>query len=156
MKKSILVPAAVAVLSMSTSLTALAGWTQDSRGYQYKREDGSYVRNDWLEFNQIWYHFDASGYCETGWIWADGYWWYQNADGSYACNGSQVIDGTLYSFDENGHLKETSEHEQKIQHIRDVYNYTNSRRDLHTYGGGTCINYTDGESLVKAVLRNDL
>ncbi len=90
---------------LSTTSVYGAGWTNDDRGQRYQKEDGSYVISDWLEHNQIWYHFNAEGYWETGWIWADGYWWYQNTDGSYACNGSQVIDGKIYSFDENGDRK---------------------------------------------------
>lgn len=141
---------------LSTTSVYGAGWTNDDRGQRYQKEDGSYVISDWLEHNQIWYHFNAEGYWETGWIWADGYWWYQNTDGSYACNGSQVIDGKIYSFDENGHLKQASEHEQKIQHIRDVYNQTNTRTDLKAYDGGNYIDYAvDDDRLVKAILKND-
>lgn len=98
----------------------------------------------------------------AGWIWEDGYWWYQNMDGSYACNGSQVIDGVLYTFDENGHMKETdtqssqvSEQEQKILHIREVYNSINARNDLDIFSSESYVDYADQGKLVKAVFIND-
>lgn len=57
---------------------------------------------------------------------------------------------------QNGYLKQISEHEQKIQHIRDIYNQTNERTDLKIYEGETIIDYaTNDNQLVKAVLKND-
>lgn len=98
----------------------------------------------------------------AGWIWEDGYWWYQNMDGSYACNGSQVIDGVLYAFDENGHMKEnhpqssqTSEQEQKIQHIREVYNSINARNDLEIFTGESHLDYADQGKLMRTIFMKD-
>lgn len=69
MKKKILnLLGASFLISMSLSLTSLAGqWQQDSKGWWYQNDDGSYVSNGWQEIEGKRYHFDEKGYMATGW-----------------------------------------------------------------------------------------
>ena len=44
-------------------------WKQSEDGrYWYKREDGTYPKNEWQELAGGWYFFDEAGYMKTGWI----------------------------------------------------------------------------------------
>ena len=46
--KKLLICGLVTTLSLSSSLTALAGtWKQDSKGWWYQRDNGSYPSNGW-------------------------------------------------------------------------------------------------------------
>lgn len=57
-----------------------AGWVQDSKGWWYRRSDGSYPKSQWLELD-AWYWFDADGYA--------------------ACFSWREINGKQYFFDAN-------------------------------------------------------
>lgn len=60
--------------------TSKQGWYNDSNGWWYRNEDGTYPKNQWKELyeyeglkedpgNKRWYHFDVKGYMDTNkWI----------------------------------------------------------------------------------------
>lgn len=82
------------VLSLSAALssTALAGtWQNDSTGWWYQNDDGTYPANtwQWIDGNGDGisenYYFDADGYCLTGTTTPDGS--TVNADGALTING---------------------------------------------------------------------
>ena len=51
-------------MSMVLSSTALAGtWMQDSAGWYYQNDDGSFPTNQWFQdFDGKWYYLNESGY----------------------------------------------------------------------------------------------
>ncbi|MBQ7535099.1 MAG: cell wall-binding protein [Stomatobaculum sp.] len=53
-------------------------WLRDSIGWWYCNADRSYTTNDWQLIDGRWYHFNASGYMDTGWFQSpvSGYWYY--------------------------------------------------------------------------------
>lgn len=55
-----------------------AGWQQDNRGWTYRQNDGSLVRNRWLFVDNNWFHLADSSYMETGWLYTDNNWFYLN------------------------------------------------------------------------------
>lgn len=56
------------------------GWQQDEHGWWYGKEDGSYVKNEWLEDDGKWYNFDEDGYARIGWYQDGEDWYYFGAD----------------------------------------------------------------------------
>ncbi len=61
------------VLAASMSSAAFAGeWKQDSIGWWYQNDDGSYPVNQWLEVDGKQYYFNESGYMLSNTITPDG------------------------------------------------------------------------------------
>ena len=68
MKKKILTIMLAAALTAAAALPAFAGqWQTGAGGWWYQRDDGSYPANQWEAIDGEWYHFNASGYMQTGW-----------------------------------------------------------------------------------------
>mgnify|MGYP002766815157 FL=1 len=53
-----------------------AGWKQNKNGYWWQENDYSYPRNQWKIIYGKQYHFNSSGYMDTGWKKIDGKWYY--------------------------------------------------------------------------------
>lgn len=86
--------AASILLAVSMSGTAFAGeWKQDSIGWWYQNDDGSYPFNTWQWIDGNYdgiaesYFFDANGYCLMNTITPDGY--------TVDLNGAWTIDGIV-------------------------------------------------------------
>lgn len=84
-------------------------WEKDGNNYRYYYSDGMLASNCWLEItwnNTIhWYHFNASGIMDTGWLKDNfGNWYYLNVspDKVYGSmvTGWNLIDGNWYYFNE--------------------------------------------------------
>ena len=84
-----------------------SGWTQDANGWRYKKSNGSYAGGEWqlaeAGGRTDWYHFNAQGYVEGGWLTdTDGhrYYLYDTNDSrfGYMLTGWQQIDGQWYYF----------------------------------------------------------
>lgn len=82
-------------------------WIQDTVGWWYKNQDGTYPKSCWqqLSYNGTseWYHFDEKGYMQTGWFTdEDGNIYYLHAvgDGTRGrmVTGWNLIDGKWYYF----------------------------------------------------------
>ena len=72
--KKIRILMGVVILSVITSMTALAGeWKQSNKGWWYQNEDGSYPQQEWQEIDSKEYYFDESGYMLSKAITPDGY-----------------------------------------------------------------------------------
>ena len=86
--------AASILLAVSMSGTAFAGeWKQDSIGWWYQNDDGSYPSNTWQWIDGNYdgiaesYFFDANGYCLMNTVTPDGY--------TVDLNGAWTIDGIV-------------------------------------------------------------
>ncbi len=82
-------------------------WHQDENGWWITKADGSYPVNCWYQAfwndRQDWYHFDMSGYMQTGWFTdTDGrrYYLHPVSDGTqgHMYVGWKLIDGVWYYF----------------------------------------------------------
>lgn len=70
-----------------------AGWEYSSAGWKYANEDGSYVRERWLESGGYWYYMDEQGYMKRGcWVQDGGKSYYLSAIGEMLVN-SATPDG---------------------------------------------------------------
>lgn len=74
--------AAAAILSAMMGITAYAGqWNQDTVGWWYQNDNGTYPINGLKKIDTYWYYFDKEGYMKTGWyVFANG-WFGFNEDG---------------------------------------------------------------------------
>ena len=78
-------------------------WVQSGSRWWYKHADGSYTTNGWEKINGVWYHFDNSGWMQTGWV-KDGSWYY--LDGSGAMKTGWLKDnGSWYYLQDSGEMK---------------------------------------------------
>lgn len=69
------------------SITSYAGqWKQDSKGWWYQNDDGSYPANKWSQINGEYYYFNSSGYMLANTTTPDGY--KVGSDGTWL-NGSE-------------------------------------------------------------------
>jgi glucan-binding YG repeat protein/DUF1680 family protein len=77
------------------------GWQQDEKGHWYQNEDGTRLVNCWKVIEGKWYHFDADGYRQTGWLQDGKTWYFLNEDGTMATG--WLLDGkTWYYLKNNG------------------------------------------------------
>ena len=115
-----LIPAVAAVLLVAVFLLLPNGWRVDSNGYSYY-SGGQRLKDSWLEYKGVWYHFDDSGSMDkgftevdgavyyfgedgvrvTGWMESEGMRYYFAPDGKMA-TGWQMIDGIRCYFGEDG------------------------------------------------------
>lgn len=61
-------------------------WNVNAAGWWYTYSDGSYPIGCWRMIDNEWYHFDAQGYMETGWIQDGTAWYYLKQSGAMAKN----------------------------------------------------------------------
>lgn len=74
MKKKILIFTSVMALSFLTANTALAGqWQQDTTGWSYQNDDGTYRNTGWSWVDGKCYYFTPEGYCLQNTQTPDGY-----------------------------------------------------------------------------------
>lgn len=51
-------------------------WQQNGIGWWYRKSDGSWPANSWLQINNDWYYFKSNGYMATGWVQTNNKWYY--------------------------------------------------------------------------------
>ena len=78
-------------------------WIRSGSRWWFKHNDGSYTSNGWEKIDRTWYHFDGSGWMQTGWV-KDGSWYY--LDGSGVMKTGWLKDnGSWYYLDSSGAMK---------------------------------------------------
>lgn len=93
----------VVCLSILPSMTVFAGqWDQDSTGWWYQNDDGTYPASKWVTIDEKQYYFNADGYMVTGWVLTtQGDWYYLNPSGELRYD-ELTENGVVYYFDSNG------------------------------------------------------
>lgn len=108
--KGLLAAAAVllaALLSLAVAAPAWAAngtWKEDSTGWWYQRDDGSYPANRWELVGGQWYYFEPSGYMATDWRNVGGTWYWLGSDGAMR-TGWYTVDGEWQWSDSSGAWK---------------------------------------------------
>lgn len=76
-----------------------AEWKKDGNGWRWQEDNGSYSTSKWKKINGKWYHFNASGYMDTGWY-QKGISWYYLGDANDGAmkTGWHQINGKWYCF----------------------------------------------------------
>lgn len=102
MKKRLSIAAILGVgLALATTFSSFAGeWKQDTKGWWYQNDDGSYVANNWLDVDGKRYHFDENGYMLTGWNKLPATRFNVNGDGSKSYYDTEA----WYYFEPSGEL----------------------------------------------------
>lgn len=86
MKKRILTLAVAGIIALSSTLTSFAGqWKQDTSGWWYQNDDGSFHQGGWTWVDGRCYYFAPSGYCLTNTTTPDGF--QVDASGAWIING---------------------------------------------------------------------
>ena len=78
-------------------------WEQDSRGWKYKRSNGTYIQSAWETIAGRRYYFNTNGYRVTGWQTLSGKRYYFMPDG-HMWTGWGSFGGTKYYFMADGHM----------------------------------------------------
>lgn len=78
------------------------GWILSEQGWWYKEKDGSYPVSTWKKAGDDWYHFDTSGYMQTGFLQDEGVLYYLDENGAMVHDENRTINGLNYSFDSSG------------------------------------------------------
>ena len=79
-------------------------WFMGSNGWSYRTADGTFVKSCWMQIDAAWYHFNASGYAETGWV-NDGNTWYYCSSKGAMQTGWQQIGGSWYYLGGSGAMR---------------------------------------------------
>ena len=80
-------------------LLSAGNWVLDSKGWWYKRTDGTFPSAEWLEDKGKWYFFDQEGYMKKGWVFWKEKWYYLGENGDMLVN-TTTPDG--YKVDKEG------------------------------------------------------
>lgn len=103
MKKKATTAAIIIGTALSVSLPVYgAQWKQDSTGWWYEQDNGSYPAGGWELISGNWYYFNGSGYMQAGWIESNGEWYYCAPTGEMLHDTTQTIDGVSYTFQSSG------------------------------------------------------
>ena len=94
-----------------TPVITAEGWRQDSYGWWYQNEDGSYPAGCWKELTwngeKRWYYFNASGYMVSNdWKLDNGKWYYLGSDGAMVKSCVIQIKNEIYVFGVDGVMLE--------------------------------------------------
>ena len=132
------------------------GWIQDSVGWYFKNQDGTYPMNAWKKIDGNYFRFNNDGYIlENTWFKDDEGFWYWLKQGGYMAIGWHKIDGKWYFFNEVGEMKTGW-----IQYFDKWYYCTESNGDMvskevRKIGDAYYYFNGDGEMLEKASIRVD-
>lgn len=89
-------------ISLLSSIVGYADWYQDNAGWKFD-QGGTALTDTWKELDGLWYHFNETGYMDTGWYFdthsQNRY--FLGADGAML-SGTQVMDGQYFSFKSSG------------------------------------------------------
>ncbi len=90
----------IKVSSASKKLKKDSGkWILDSKGWWYKRADGTYPKAEWMQDKGKWYYFDNEGYMKKGWILWNAKWYYLGENGDMLLD---TITPDGYRLDKDG------------------------------------------------------
>ena len=98
-----------------------AGWVKNSKGWRYRKANGTYVKKSWKKLSGSkcylnasgyrvtgkkkiggkWYYFNKNGVMKTGWVKLSGKKYYFRSNGVMA-TGTLKIDGKKYRFSSSG------------------------------------------------------
>lgn len=107
------------ILTAAMSITAFAGqWKQDSVGWWYQNDDGSFSANVIKQIGGSWYYFDGSGYMKIGdYQLSDG--WYNFREDGTCSNPTSQVTGSPVGAPGVGWVECTDKTASLLQEIAD-------------------------------------
>ena len=112
-------------------------WVKTAKGWRYKRVNGQYARNRWLEINRARYYFDSEGYLKTGWLTLKGKKYFLTDRGTITSGlgipktGWAKLGKNYFWFDDNGVLAQNEWVDRKQYYV----NSAGRRAGWITYDG---------------------
>lgn len=86
MKKHLIMVIMASAMAWTMTMTSFAGqWQQNTQGWWYQNDDGSYPSTGWQWIDGRSYYFDSRGYCLMDTVTPDGY--TVDASGAWTVNG---------------------------------------------------------------------
>jgi hypothetical protein len=105
LKQILAIAIASTMVSTIAPVTASAAWLKDSQNNWSFIEGGNKVTG-WKQVDGTWYHFDANGKMQTGWVQtADSKWYYMSANGGMKTGWLQDTNGKWYYLASSGEMK---------------------------------------------------
>lgn len=71
----------------------------------YHLDINGHMDTGWLKIGDKWYFLNEQGVMQTGWLYEKGYWYYLYGDGSMAQNSWITLNGKWYLFNELGEMQ---------------------------------------------------
>ncbi len=68
----------------------------------YRHTDGTYTTNDWEWIYGHWYHFDSTGWMQTGWLFDNDNWYFLKPSTGAMVTGWYTVQGKQYFFTPGG------------------------------------------------------
>ena len=99
-----------------------AGWQKNSKGWWYRRADGTYPKDGWEQIGGYWFLFDAKGYMLTGWQKRGSNWYYLKPDAPHS---GRMITGWLKDDGSWYYLKPDEPHSGRM--YRDCFAQINGK-----------------------------
>ena len=79
------------------------GWIEDSTGWWYRRQDGSYPYSKWEKIGDNWYYFDENGYAyQDKWLKYKDEWYYFDEDCKMLCEKWLTVGEETFYFNDWG------------------------------------------------------
>lgn len=108
--------------SAQTSLP-LKSWSQNAKGWRFRKKDGKYARNGWIKIKNAWYYFDKSGYMKTGWLTDGGNKYYLSTTKDISSGRGMMLTGWVrikkqyYWFDQSGAMAKNTWVDRKQYYV---------------------------------------
>lgn len=93
-------------LALGSAMTSFAGeWQTDSRGWIYKKDNGTYAANEWVYHNNVYYFVNTAGVMLTNqWVNYNGNWYWVDENGAMLKDTVRMINNKWYRFRSDGSM----------------------------------------------------
>jgi GH25 family lysozyme M1 (1,4-beta-N-acetylmuramidase) len=127
-------------------------WKEDSTGWWFRRNNGSFPYSKWEKIADVWYYFNSKGYCLTSqWFNEDDKWYYLKEDGAMAVGWVLVGSEWYYTDDSGAMVTGWVQYKDKLYHLKEESGAMSSKELVKVEGGWYYVN-EDGSRSDKPAL----
>lgn len=90
---------------LNKKITTDGHWEQNTTGWWWVNEDGTYPINSWKQIGGKWYYFGEKGYMHTGWKKLGDKWYWMDGSGAMVTGWKFIVDAWYY-FNNSGAMLE--------------------------------------------------
>ena len=127
-------------------------WKEDSTGWWFRRNNGSFPYSKWEKIADVWYYFNSKGYCLTSqWLKEGDKWYYFKENGAMAI-GWVLVGSEWYYMDNSGAMVTGwVQYKDKLYHLKEENGAMSSEELVKVEGGWYYVN-EDGSRSDKPAL----